>query len=511
MQGLTPTLLLILDGWGQAKEGPGNAVVKANTPNLDKILQNYPFCLLECAGESVGLPWGQMGNSEVGHLNIGAGRIVYQDIVRIDKSIREGDFFENGTLLELVRDLKQKGSGRLHLIGLVSDGGVHSHQEHIYALLKLAKEQGAREVLVHAILDGRDTSPESGVHYLEELQNKMRELGIGRIATLSGRYYSMDRDKRWERTEKTYNTLVQGAGRLSPDPIASIQSSYENKETDEFLVPTYIENSAGTIQDGDGVFFFNFRADRAKQLVKCFFKDFQEFNRGKVPKLVGLASMTEYDQRFHLPVAFPQMRLEKILSQVCEELGLKQLKIAETEKYAHVTYFFNGGLEEPFSGEERIMVPSPQDVPTYDYRPQMSVQEVTDKLLANWNTKEFDLVVCNFANLDMVGHTGDFRAAVQACEAVDTCVGKVIETVINTNARLLVTADHGNAEEMLDSEGGMQTSHSCNPVAFVRVEQGYEGKQILENGILGDIAPTILQMWEIGQPKEMTGKGLVES
>jgi len=448
-----------------------------------------------------------MGNSEVGHLNIGAGRIVFQEIVRIDKSIREGDFFQNSTLVDLVADTK-KNRGRLHLLGLVSEGGVHSHQNHIYALLELAKQQNLEEVFVHAILDGRDTSPQSGIKYVQGLQDYMHELGVGKIATVSGRYYSMDRDKRWERTELGYRAIVQGEGRSSPDAVTCIQEAYANGETDEFVVPTIIENE-GNIQDNDGVFFFNFRADRARQLVRSLFIDFGEFKRNKVPSLAGLATMTEYDKTFQLPVAFPQMQLQRILSEVCSELGMKQLKIAETEKYAHVTYFFNGGREKPFSGEERILVPSPQDVPTYDLRPEMSVYEVTERLITNWKSGEFDLVISNFANLDMVGHTGNFQAAVEACEAVDNCVGKVWEAVSSTNGRLLVTSDHGNADVMLDSQGSPQTKHSKNPVAFVRVEEAAGNTPLLERGVLGDIAPTILQMWGISKPEEMTSQGLL--
>ena len=508
MQDLKPTLLLILDGWGQAEKSPGNAVSFARTPNLDRILQEYPSSFLQCSGEAVGLPDGQMGNSEVGHLNMGAGRIVYQEIVRIDKSIREGDFFENSTLLGLISDLKQQ-QGRLHLLGLLSPGGVHSHQNHIYALLDLAKQENIQEVFVHAILDGRDTSPQSGIHYVRELQEYMHDLGIGKIATLSGRYYSMDRDKRWERTELAYKALVQGEGRRSPDPVTCIQEAYTQGESDEFLLPTIID-SAGNIQDDDGVFFFNFRADRARQLVRSLFSDFEEFLREKVPQLTGLATMTEYDNNFELPVAFPQMRLQGILCEICSEMGMKQLKIAETEKYAHVTYFFNGGREKPFSGEERILIPSPQDVSTYDFRPEMSVFEVTEKLISNWNSGEFDLVICNFANLDMVGHTGNFEATVEACEAVDSCVGRVWEAVARTKGRLLVTADHGNADAMLDSQGNTQTKHSRNPVAFVRVEENAPDVQFPEEGILGDIAPTILQMWGVYKPEEMTCAGLLE-
>ncbi|MFW6414992.1 MAG: 2,3-bisphosphoglycerate-independent phosphoglycerate mutase [Thermodesulfobacteriota bacterium] len=508
MHGIKPTLLLILDGWGYSEQSEGNAVSHAKTPNLDNLLKQYPSSLLECAGESVGLPEGQMGNSEVGHLNIGAGRIVYQEIVRIDKSIQEGDFFENSTLLQLTDSVKRNQS-RLHLMGLVSEGGVHSHQNHIYALLEFAKRQGVEDVLVHAILDGRDTPPRSGLGYVKKLQGFMDNLGIGRIASVSGRYYSMDRDKRWERTELAYNTLILGQGRTSSDPATCVKEAYANGETDEFIIPTIIEEQ-GNVQDSDAVFFFNFRADRARQLVQSLFRDFDKFARKRVPQLAGLATMTEYDKSFQLPVAFPQMQLKRILSQVCSEYGMRHMKIAETEKYAHVTYFFNGGREKAFEGEERILVPSPQDVATYDLKPEMSVFEVTDKLISNWESGEFELVVCNFANLDMVGHTGSFEATVKACEAVDCCLGKVREAVSRTNGRLLLTSDHGNAEEMLDSQGGVQTAHSSNPVSFVWVEENIQA-QLAGKGIIGDIAPTILQMWGLDKPEEMTAEGLLEN
>ncbi|MCF8039211.1 MAG: 2,3-bisphosphoglycerate-independent phosphoglycerate mutase, partial [Desulfohalobiaceae bacterium] len=407
---IKPSLLLILDGWGYARPGPGNAVSQARTPNLDRYWADYPRTLLTCSGEAVGLPPGQMGNSEVGHLNIGAGRTVYQDILRIDKAIEDGTFFENKTLLDLLETIKSR-EGRFHLMGLVSDGGVHSHLNHLYALLKAAKKEGVRETVVHVFLDGRDTAPTSGKEYVRQLQSFLDTIDYGRIGSVSGRYYAMDRDKRWERTARAYRSIVLGKGPSEQDALTAVEKSYAAAETDEFVQPVVIrraQDPAPGLADGDGVFFFNFRADRARQLVRSLFEDdFKEFDRGRPPELSGLVTMTEYDSTFGLEVAFPQLRLEKILGEVCAEYGLKQLRIAETEKYAHVTYFFNGGREEPFQGEERILIPSPQEVATYDLKPEMSAYEVTETLTDKLRSGEVDFVVCNLANLDMVGHSGN--------------------------------------------------------------------------------------------------------
>jgi len=511
---MTPTFLLILDGWGAGSPGPGNAVSAAATPNLDHLLSAWPHCLLQCTGEAVGLPPGQMGNSEVGHLNIGAGRVVNQDIVRIDKALEDGSFYHNEVLAEVMGQVMASG-GTLHLLGLVSDGGVHSHLEHIVGLLKMAARKGLSRVAVHAFLDGRDTPPHSGASYLRDLSRSMSSLGVGIIGSVSGRYFAMDRDKRWDRTALAYEALVQGRGRTADDPVELVQQGYSNGETDEFVKPSVMVDSHGQprarIKDGDGVLFFNFRADRARQLTRSFFEEeFQEFERGQIPDLSGLATMTEYDATFPVKAAFPQVLLSNILGEVCAREGIRQLRIAETEKYAHVTYFFNGGREDPFEGEERVLIPSPKDVATYDLKPEMSLSEVVRSLEEAWPRGGYDLTVCNFANLDMVGHTGNFQAAVQACEAVDDAVGRVEAMVLDRGGRLLVTADHGNADVMKDADNGMHTAHSTNPVHFVRVEEGVE-EEDLRDGVLGDIAPTVLDLWGIKIPQEMTGKSLVSS
>ncbi len=513
MSMLKPTLLLIVDGWGQNSSEFGNAVSVANTPNLDFYLDKYPNSLLDCSGEAVGLPPGQMGNSEVGHLNIGAGRIVYQDIVRIDKSIKEGSFYENNTLNQLIDEIQRKGT-KLHLMGLVSDGGVHSHQNHIYALLNLARDRGLKEILIHVFLDGRDTPPQSGLEYVQKLQKYIYEIGIGKIATVSGRYYAMDRDNRWERTQLAYEAIVIGVGVKGVDPIKIVEESYKKDISDEFVIPTVVcdqyGSPQGTIDEGDGVFFFNFRADRARQLVQSLFQEeFSKFFRKKVPQLSAIATMTEYDRNYNLPVAFPPVQLTNIIGEVCSRLNIKQLRIAETEKYAHVTYFFNGGREEPFQMEDRILIPSPQEVATYDQKPEMSVYEVTNTLCEKWKSGEYDFIVCNFANLDMVGHTGNFEATIRACEVVDYCVGKSISEVLESGGRVILTADHGNAEVMLDAQGQKHTAHSQSPVAFVLIEENSMEMKLQERGILGDIAPTILYLWGISAPAEMTGKNLV--
>ena len=510
----TPTLLLILDGWGLGSQGKGDAVHAARTPNLDRIMAEHPMSRLQCTGEAVGLPAGQMGNSEVGHLNLGAGRIVDQDIVRIDKAIREGSFFSNPTLVELMDTVTERG-GRLHFMGLLSDGGVHSHINHLFALLEMAGRRSVPEVAVHAFLDGRDTSPLSGAGYVKELQQKMEALGVGLIASLSGRYYAMDRDRRWDRTARAYAAVAHGQGDMIRDPAEAIEAGYAQGITDEFVPPQVVCDESGRpigpIRAGDGVFWFNFRADRAKQLVRSLFEEpFEPFDRGRPPQLSGLASMNQYDAAFPLPVAFPPVELKNILGEVCAEQGLHQLRIAETEKYAHVTYFFNGGREEPFRNEERALIPSPQEVATYDEKPEMSLYAVTEELDKRWRGAAYDLVVCNFANLDMVGHTGDFQATVRACEAVDECLGRVLATLEEVPGRLLVTADHGNADVMLDAEHEVQTAHSHSPVGFVWIEPHRESRSLRREGILGDVAPTILHLWGLTQPAEMTGKSLVE-
>jgi len=512
---LRPTLLLILDGFGIAPAGPGNAVSLARTPNLDVLFARHPHTHLACSGRAVGLPDGFMGNSEVGHMNIGAGRIVYQDMTRIDISIEDGSFFENSALLELCARTKA-GSGRLHLMGLVSDGGVHSHQNHIHALVELAKVQGLREVFIHAFLDGRDTPPSSGLGYVRQLEARLAELGLGRIATVMGRYYAMDRDKHYERNEPAYLALACGQGRVVASAAEAVASAYASGETDEFVKPCLVigpdgtgpdSKPVGTIGDGDGLFFFNFRADRARQISRAFFDDdFKEFPRPLRPKLSGFATMTRYESTFPLPVASPPQSLDGFLGQVVSCLGLKQLRIAETEKYAHVTYFLNCGVEQPVPGEERVLIPSPREVATYDLKPEMSAREVTEALLAR--RRGFDLCVCNLANLDMVGHTGIIPAAIKACETVDECVGRIVAAFLADGGQVFLTADHGNAEEMLDAQGGPQTAHSTNPVPLVHIDG--KGGRALRPGKLGDIAPTILASWGQAQPDSMTGASLFE-
>lgn len=505
---VTPTLLLILDGFGAAKAGPGNAVSLAKTPNLDALFAKFPHTELACSGRAVGLPAGFMGNSEVGHMNIGAGRVVYQDMTRIDMAMEDGSFAGNEVLLDLCARARA-ATGRLHLMGLVSDGGVHSHQNHIRALIALAKEQGVREIFIHAFLDGRDTPPSSGLGYVEALERTLAELGAGRIATITGRYYAMDRDKHYERNEHAYLALACGQGVAATDAVSAVRGAYTAGETDEFVKPRVIVDDSGSalgkIGDGDALFFFNFRADRARQISRAFFEqDFKEFPRPCVPRLSGFATMTQYESGFPLPAAFAPQSLDGFLGQVVSHAGLRQLRIAETEKYAHVTYFLNCGVEEPLPGEERVLIPSPREVPTYDHKPEMSAREVTEALLAR--SRDFDLCVCNLANLDMVGHTGIIPAAIKACEVVDECVGKLVEAFLGAGGQVFLTADHGNAEEMLDATGGPQTAHSTNPVPLLHADAN--GGRPLKAGKLGDIAPTILASWGLTQPQAMTGQSL---
>lgn len=512
MSDYTPTLLLILDGVGYAPPGPGNAVSLANTPNLDDIYTSRPYTRLACTGREVGLPPGFMGNSEVGHMNIGAGRVVYQDMTRIDMAIEDGSLFANKTLLSLMDKTKAAG-GRLHFMGLISDGGVHSHLDHLYALLRLAGEQGISDVVVHAFMDGRDTPPKSGAGYVRALQGKLAEIGTGRVGVVVGRYWAMDRDKHYERNEKAYRALAFGEGETFADPVQAVEAAYEAGETDEFISPRILVGAdgepVGRLRDGDGVFFFNFRADRARQLTRILFDpDFSEFDRGQWPRLCGLATMTPYEADFPVPVAFGHESYSNILGEVVSRLGLKQLRLAETEKYAHVTYFFNCGQEEPFVSEDRVLVESPRDVATYDLKPEMSVYEVTEKFLAHWPHVDFAAV--NLANGDMVGHTGVLPAAVSAMEAVDRCVGRIVDAVLQRGGRVLLTADHGNAEQMLDEHGEPHTAHSMNPVPLSYIAADSDSVTLRDGGKLGDLAPTILGLWGVEKPKEMTGESLIK-
>jgi 2,3-bisphosphoglycerate-independent phosphoglycerate mutase len=499
-------LLLIMDGYGIRKEKKGNAIAMAKKPNLDKIFSRFPYTTLSASGLDVGLPKGLMGNSEVGHLNIGAGRIVYQEITRIDKAIRDGSFFKNEAFLDAI-DIAKKNNSKLHLLGLVSDGRVHSSLEHLYALLGLAKANHLKKVYVHAFLDGRDTSPTNGISYIKELKNKLDEYKVGKIATISGRYYAMDRDKRWERVEKAYKVMVYGQGIKNSDPVSAIKESYAKKITDEFVEPTVIDEN-GIIREGDVAIFFNFRADRARQLVWALTdKNFDKFPRPN-NLTIPLVCMTLYDEKLNTKVAFPQLKLKNILGEVLAKNNLNQLRIAETEKYPHVTFFFNGGEEKPFPGEDRILVPSPK-VATYDLKPEMSAYEVTDKVLEAIRLKKYEVIILNYANADMVGHTGIIPAAVKAIEVVDQCVGKVAEAVEEVKGVLLVTADHGNAEIMLDPQTQeVFTAHSTDPVPFAMVGLE-ENIGLKQDGRLADISPTILQILRIEKPTEMEGKSLI--
>ena len=504
------TMLMILDGFGENPNNEGNAVNLAKKPNIDKLRKICPVSHIDASGAAVGLPDGQMGNSEVGHTNIGAGRIVYQKLTKITKTIEDGDFFSIPEFTEAIENVK-KNNSKLHIMGLLSDGGVHSHQRHLYGLLELAKRKGLdNNVFIHAFMDGRDTLPASGEGYIQELQEKMKEKGVGKIASISGRYYAMDRDKRWDRVEKAYNALVKGEGVLAKDPIQAIEESYQQEIFDEFVVPTVITDAndqpLAKIENGDSVIFFNFRPDRARQLTRAIVDN--QFDGFKTDKLdIDFVCMTEYDDTMpNVKIAFKPEQLTNTFGEVVSNLGKKQLRIAETEKYAHVTFFFNGGREEPYPGEDRILVNSPK-VATYDLQPEMSAYEVTEKVVEAINSEKYDTIVLNFANTDMVGHTGNIDAAIKAVEAVDKCVGEIVEAVQKQNGVLLITADHGNAEQMIDYQTGEPlTSHTTNLVPLILV--GMENAE-LKDGRLCDLTPTMLDIMEEQKPKEMTGESLL--
>lgn len=505
-----PIALVILDGWGIGPaEDPFNAIAKAGTRHIALLAELYPSTTLVCSGEAVGLPAGQMGNSEVGHLNIGAGRIVYQELTRISKDIREGGFFVNPVLVDIASRAKASG-GALHLMGLLSDGGVHSHIDHLYALLELAKRQGLKRVFVHAFLDGRDVPPANALEYVAALEAKMAELGVGCIATIAGRYWAMDRDKRWERTEKAYAAMVYRDGLHAPSARAAVEAAYARGETDEFVTPTVVDGCGdGAIKADDGVIFFNFRPDRARQLTRAFVDSrFGGFDRryGYLP--LHFATMTQYDETLDVPVAYAPQILRNTLGEVISQAGLTQLRIAETEKYAHVTYFFNGGDERPFTNEDRVLIPSPK-VATYDLQPEMSAPAVTDRAVAEIRSGKYDFIVLNYANGDMVGHSGKFEAAVQAVATVDECVGRVVAAMRQRGGIVCITADHGNAECMRDETGEPFTAHTTNEVPFILVADAYRGRT-LRRGILADIAPTILELAGLAIPPEMTGRSLLE-
>lgn len=505
------TVLMILDGYGLSDSVKGNAIAQAKTPVMDKLMAECPFVKGNASGLAVGLPDGQMGNSEVGHLNMGAGRIVYQDLTKITKSIQDGDFFENEALLAACANAKEHDSA-LHMFGLVSDGGVHSHNTHIYGLLELAKRQGLEKVYVHCFLDGRDTPPESGKEYVEALEAEMKKIGVGEIATVSGRYYAMDRDNRWDRVEKAYLALTKGEGETTESAPAGIQASYENGVTDEFVLPTVVTKDGApvaTIKDGDSVVFFNFRPDRAREMTRVFCADdFDGFDRGERVK-TEFVCFTEYDVTIpNKKVAFVKEEITNTFGEYLAKNHMTQARIAETEKYAHVTFFFNGGVEEPNEGETRILVKSPK-VATYDLKPEMSAYEVCDKLTGAIRSGDYDVIVINFANPDMVGHTGVEAAAIQAIEAVDECVGKAVDAVKEADGVMFICADHGNAEKLIDEETGEPfTAHTTNPVPFIlfNADPAYS---LREGGCLADIAPTLLELMGMEQPKEMSGTSLL--
>lgn len=505
-----PIALVILDGWGVGRSSdPSNAIVRAGAPHITMLSEVYPTTTLVCSGEAVGLPDGQMGNSEVGHLNIGAGRVVYQELTRITKSIKDGDFFTNPVLLGVMQSVK-KDKSALHLMGLVSDGGVHSSLEHLFGLLEMAKRNGVATVYIHAFLDGRDVPPSSALEFIEAVEKKTAQIGVGRIASIAGRYYAMDRDKRWERTAKAYVAMVLREGEHAPSARAAVKQAYDRGETDEFVLPTVVDScSECGISAGDGVIYFNFRPDRTRQLTRAFIdRDFSEFERRKGFMPLAFVTMTQYDETFDVPVAFAPHFISHTLGEVLSAAGLTQLRIAETEKYAHVTYFFNGGEEKPFAGEDRMLIPSPK-VATYDLKPSMSALEVTDRVVEEIKSGKYDFVIMNYANGDMVGHTGQLPATMDAVKVVDDCVGRVAEAMRARGGITCVTADHGNAEVMVNPETGEPlTSHTTNPVPFILVSEGHRGAK-LRSGILADIAPTLLELAKVAAPSEMTGKSLI--
>ena len=505
-----PVLLAILDGWGMGEKTKTNGVFMARTPNMDRWQQEYPSTTLLAHNGAVGLPEGQMGNSEVGHLNIGAGRVVHQDFSRINNAIKTGKLAENEELIRLIETAKTHDSA-LHLLGLLSDGGVHSHIDHLLALVSMAATQGLDRVFIHCFMDGRDTPPSSGVDYMQMLVDGLAERGTGKVATIGGRFYGMDRDNRWERVTVAWNGLVAGEGvRSTDDPVEAVQAAYDRGETDEFIKPVVLmkeDQPIGTIQDNDVLLFFNFRADRARELIRALTEqDFAGFDVSNRPALGRVVTMTRYDEAFNLPVVFPPVKLTHILGEEVSLAGLKQLRIAETEKYAHVTFFFNGGLDEPFAGEDRVLIDSPKEVRTYDEKPAMSCPEITEALLAKLEEDRYDLIILNFANADMVGHTGILSAAIEACETVDKNLGLIVEKVRSCGGTVLITADHGNADIMYDAvKDEPYTAHTLNPVPFIMVNDALQDKTLQTGGALKDIAPTILALLGLKQPDEMEG------
>jgi 2,3-bisphosphoglycerate-independent phosphoglycerate mutase len=536
MKHIKPLILIILDGWGVSAEKRGNAIAQAKTPTIKKLNYSYPHFYLKASGLAVGLPWKEPGNSEVGHLNLGAGKIIYQNLPRINLAIKNKSFFENEVLLGAMNFAK-KNNSCLHLMGLVSSGGVHSDIEHLYALLKMAKKNKVRNLFVHIFTDGRDTSPKDGINFVKDLEEKINGFGVGKIATIIGRYWAMDRNKNWDRTKKAYQCLTEGIGRKYDDPIKAIEESYKKNVTDEFIEPIAIESkidaeqNLGLVNNNDAVIFFNFRQDRARQLTQAFVLDnFERFERKKFLKNIYFATITEYEKNLPVNVAFPPQKIDCPLACVLSKENKKQLHIAETEKYAHVTYFFNGGRENPFAGEDRILIPSPS-VSNYSETPGMSAHEITEKLIEEIKKNKYDFIIVNYANPDMIGHTGNFKAAIQAIEIVDQCLGQLIGAVLKNNGGLIITADHGNAEEMINPQTGeIMTEHTKNPVPIWYVnnenksstfDKALDKKENSQNeipqskistiGILSDIAPTILKIMKIKKPAEMTGKSLLKN
>ncbi len=511
-----PCVMIIRDGWGynpNPNEDAYNAVKQAHVPVDTMLMKEYPNCLVRTYGQDVGLPEGTMGNSEVGHQNIGAGRIVYQDSVRITLSIKEGDFFKNETLLAAVQNAKKKNT-KLHLLGLCSDIGVHSLLDHLYGLLELSRRQGLQKVFLHAFTDGRDSPPTSGAGYLKDIENKMNEIGVGRVASVMGRFYGMDRDKRWERVQEAYDCLTQGVGGKATSVEKAVHNSYAKNETDEFIRPVNIINSDGKplalIEEGDSVIFFNFRGDRPRELTRAFVDhDFAGFNRAVCPR-VHYVCMTEYDVSIQAPAAFPPIReMPNIAGEYFSRLGLRQFRCAETEKYAHVTFFFNGGREEPFEGEQRQIVPSPK-VKTYDLKPEMSANEVCQVILEKLDSDQFDVIICNFANPDMVGHTGVLEAAVKAAETVDACVGRLVQKIKEKGGSAVILADHGNFEKMWDFENNMpHTAHTVGDVPLIVVDEAFKNRKMASGGRLADVVPTFLEVMGLAKPEEMTGRSLL--
>ena len=503
--------LIILDGFALRDEEKGNAVKQANTPNFDRYWNQFPHAQLEASGEAVGLPEGQMGNSEVGHLNIGAGRVVYQSLTRINLSIREGDFFDNETLVKAVNQAKEKNKA-LHIFGLLSDGGIHSHIEHMFATLQLAKDAGLERVYIHAFLDGRDVGQQSAKTYIKQTQDKIKELGVGEIATIAGRFYAMDRDNRWERVKKSYDAIAYGEGVKYEDPIKAVDDSYAEEVYDEFVEPVVLTDSEGQpigpMEDEESIIFFNFRPDRAIQISRTFANDdFDGFDRGEhAPKNLHFIGMTQYSDAVNSMIAFPPNNLKNTVGEVLANHGKKQLRIAETEKYPHVTFFMSGGRENEFDGEERILIDSPK-VSTYDQKPEMSAYEVTDALLGELDADKHNAIILNFANPDMVGHSGMLEPTIKAIEAVDECLGKIVDKIHEKGGHAIITADHGNSDEVTTLDGDAMTAHTTNPVPVIVTQ---EGAELRDGGILGDLSPTLLELLNIDLPEEMTGTSLIK-